>query len=374
MTAADPAAAAMMLPAELSIIVPTFNERENVPRLIHAVEQALPSLRWEIVFVDDDSPDETASIVRSIAMRDPRIRILHRYGRRGLSTACVEGIMATASPYVAIMDGDLQHDEKILGEMFRRLTEGETDLVVASRYVEGGGLGDWSVRRKAMSRLATAMANRLTRTSISDPMSGFMMMTREAFLRSLPRLSSIGFKILLDIAASAPVPLRVAEVPYTFRTRQFGQSKLDSLALWEYLQLLLDKIFGRFIPIRLLSFAIVGGFGVLVHFLVLTALYVGVGTSFAASQTAATVVAISNNFFLNNLLTYHDQRLRGRALIWGWISFNLVSAVGAAANVGVADWLFERRSYWVLSALAGIGVSVVWNYTMSAIFTWRRRR
>ncbi len=225
-----------------------------------------------------------------------------------------------------------------------------------------------------MSRLATAMANRLTRTSISDPMSGFMMMTREAFLRSLPRLSSIGFKILLDIAASAPVPLRVAEVPYTFRTRQFGQSKLDSLVLWEYLQLLLDKIFGRFIPIRLLSFAIVGGFGVFVHFLVLTALYVGAGASFAASQTAATVVAISNNFFLNNLLTYHDQRLRGRALIWGWISFNMVSAVGAAANVGVADWLFERRSYWVFSALAGIGVSVVWNYTMSAIFTWRRRR
>jgi dolichol-phosphate mannosyltransferase len=364
----------MMLPAELSIIVPTFNERENVPRLIHAVEQALPSVRWEIVFVDDDSPDETATMVRGIAMRDPRIRILHRYGRRGLSTACVEGIMATASPYVAIMDGDLQHDEKILGEMFRRLTEGETDLVVASRYVEGGGVGEWSGPRKAMSRLATAMANRLTRTSISDPMSGFMMMTREAFLRSLPRLSSIGFKILLDIAASAPVPLKVAEVPYTFRTREFGRSKLDSLVLWEYLQLLLDKIFGRFIPIRLLSFAIVGGFGVLVHFLVLTSLYLGMGIGFAAAQTAATVVAISNNFFLNNLLTYHDQRLRGRALIWGWISFNMVSGVGAAANVGVADWLFERRSYWVVSALAGIGVSVVWNYTMSAIFTWRRRR
>jgi len=359
--------------AELAIVIPTYNEASNVPLLVQAIERALPDTRWEVMFVDDHSPDGTSQAVRDLALVDPRVRIVHRYGRRGLSSACVEGIMATAAPYVAVMDADFQHDEAILGTMLARLKQGDVDLVVGSRYASGGGMGQWSEKRQRLSRLATRMAARLAGTEISDPMSGFFMLTRDAFLRSLPNLSSIGFKILLDIAASAPTTLRVAEVPYTFRTRQHGESKLDSLVLWEYFQLLLDKWIGHFIPVRFLSFALVGGFGVLVHFTVLTTLFEGVGLGFRRSQAAATIVAISSNFFLNNMLTYRDQRLRGRALLTGWISFNLVCATGAAANIGVADWLFARHNYWVVSALAGIAVSVVWNYAMSSLFTWRKR-
>ena len=216
------------------------------------------------------SPDGTASHVRELAMRDPRVRVLQRYGRRGLSSAIVEGILSTAAPYVGVMDADLQHDKSILGEMLARIEIGDMDLVVGSRYVEGGSVGEWGRRRIAISQLATRLARRLTRAPIGDPMSGFFMITREAFLRSLPSLSSVGFKILLDIAASAPRPLRVAEVPYTFRLRQYGESKLDSLVLWEYLQLLLDKTFGHLVPPRFISFALVGGSGVFVHFAVLT--------------------------------------------------------------------------------------------------------
>ena len=362
-----------MAAPELSIIVPTYNEKQNIRVLLDAVIKALPETRWELVFVDDNSPDGTADEVRDLAQSDPRVRIVHRYGRRGLSSACIEGVMATSSPFIAIMDADMQHDEAILGQMLQRLKIDNVDIVVGSRYVEGGGFGEWSKTRRWMSKLATAMATRLTRTPISDPMSGFMLFTRPAFMRSLPQLSSVGFKILLDIAASAPVPLQVAEVPYVFRNRQFGESKLDSLVLWEYFQLLLDKMFGRYIPVRFLSFALVGGFGVFVHFFVLTTIFKGFDASFSTAQTVATIVAISNNFFLNNLLTYSDQRLKGRSLFIGWVSFNLVCATGAAANVGVADWLFEQRSYWVLSALAGISVSVVWNYVMSSFFTWRRK-
>ena len=234
-------------------------------------------------------------------------------------------------------------------------------------------MGDWSEERQRMSRLAARLAVQLTKTPLSDPMSGFLMIRRDAFMRSLPHLSTVGFKILLDIAASAPVPLKVAEVPYTFRPRQHGDSKLDSLVLWEYVQLLLDKAVGRYIPVRFLSFALVGGFGVVIHFAILTALFEGLGTRFGRAQTLATIVAISTNFFLNNMLTYRDQRLCGRRLFYGWLSFNLVCATGAAANVGVADWLFERHNYWVVSALAGIAVSVVWNYAMSSLFTWRKR-
>jgi dolichol-phosphate mannosyltransferase len=361
------------LPAELSIIVPTFNESKNAPLLAQAIAKALPGVRWEMIYVDDNSPDGTSETVRQMALADPRIRIIHRHNRRGLSTACIEGILSSAAPYAAVIDADLQHDEKILGAMLERIRQDDVDLVVGSRYVEGGGVGDWDSKRVMVSKVATRMATRLTRTPISDPMSGFFMVRRDAFLRSLPNLSSIGFKILLDIAASAPEPLRVAEVPYTFRSRQHGESKLDSLVLWEYLQLILDKAFGRYIPARFMSFALVGGFGVFIHFTILTIMFMGVGASFDVSQAAASIVAISNNFFLNNALTYRDQRLKGRALFFGWVTFNLVCATGAAANIGVADWLFGRNTYWVLSAIAGVLVSVVWNYAMSSLFTWRRR-
>ena len=361
-------------PAELSIVTPTFCEAANVELLVNAVAAALPDVRWEIIFVDDNSPDGTSDKVREIAQRDPRVRIVHRYGRRGLSSACVEGIMTSSAPYVAVMDSDMQHDEAILGQMFRRIRQGDVDLVVGSRYVEGGGTGDWSKHRLWASKLATRLAGRLTRTHINDPMSGFFMVRRETVLTALPNLSSVGFKILLDLAASTPEPMRVAEVPYTFRTRQHGESKLDSLVLWEYLQLLLDKMIGHVIPVRFISFALVGGFGVVVHFAVLTLLFAGLGEGFGLAQLIATMVATSNNFFLNNMLTYRDQRLKGRKLFFGWVTFNLVCLTGALANVGVARWMFAHNNYWQVAALAGIAVTTVWNYAMSSIFTWKSRK
>lgn len=366
--------AVAMLPADLAIVVPAFNEAANIEVLIAAIDATLAGIRWEVVIVDDHSPDGTAAQVRGIARHDPRVRLVHRYGRRGLSSACVEGIQATTAPIVAVMDADMQHDERILATMLARIERGDVDLVVGSRYVEGGGIGEWSRGRAAMSRLATRLATRLTRTPMSDPMSGFFMIRRDVFLAALPGLSSVGFKILLDIAASAPEPLRVAEVPYTFRVRRHGESKLDTLVLWDYLQLLLDKTIGHLVPVRFVSFAMVGGFGVLVHFAVLIALYKAGGLSFSKSQVAATLVATSNNFFFNNMLTYRDQRLKGLDLLRGWISFNIVCLVGALANVGIARWLFVHRSYWAVSAAAGVAVTTVWNYAMSSIFTWRRRR
>ena len=373
---------ATALPAELTIVVPTFNEVRNIPLLVSALDTALAAVRWEVVFVDDNSPDGTAACARTVAQADPRVRIVQRYDRRGLASACVEGILASSAPYVAVMDGDMQHDETILVTMLDHIRTGDVDLVVGSRYVSGGSMGDWNAQRVAMSRLATRLATRLTGVAISDPMSGFFMLTRDAFMASLPRLSTVGFKILLDIAASAPVALRVVEVPFTFRTRQHGESKLDGLVLWEYFQLLLDKAVGHLVPVRFLSFALVGGSGVLVHLAVLTIVMEGLLAAFgdgererwfAIAQGAATLVATSSNFFLNNVLTYRDQRLKGRGLLWGWITFNLVCGIGLVANVGIARWLYQRHNYIVVSALAGIAVTTVWNYSMSSIFTWRKR-
>lgn len=368
------------LPAELAIVVPTFNESHNVPLLVEALRNALGDTRWEVVFVDDNSPDGTADQARSLALQDQRVRVVHRYDRRGLASACVEGFLATSAPFIAVMDGDMQHDETIVLAMLARIKQGDVDLVVGSRYVEGGSMGDWNKRRIAMSRFATNLANKLTKTAISDPMSGFFMLTRNAFMASLPGLSSVGFKVLLDIAASAPVPLRVAEIPFTFRTRQHGESKLDGLVVWEYFQLLLDKAFGHVVPVRFISFALVGGSGVIVHFAVLAVVLQTLLTIFGSddsikwfgvAQASATVVATSTNFFLNNILTYSDRRLKGYRLFRGWLTFNIVCAIGLFANVGVARWLYQQHNYLIVSALAGIAVTTVWNYFMSAIFTWR---
>jgi dolichol-phosphate mannosyltransferase len=359
--------------AELSIVVPTFNERENVTNLITEVSNALPDIPWELVFVDDNSPDGTASFIREIARVDPRVRCLHRFGRRGLSSACVEGIMSTASPIVAVMDGDGQHDASALYRMFQILTSSDTDIVVGSRYAQGGSVNDWGPGRLAMSRFATRIANWISSATLSDPMSGFFMIRREVFLASLPGLSSIGFKILLDIFASNNRLLKVADLPYQFRTRRLGESKLDAMALWEFFLLLLDKSVGRYIPIRFISFALVGGSGVFVHVCVLTLLFGFLGTSFFAAQTAATLTAITTNFLLNNTLTYRDRRLKGSRLLLGWVTFNLICMVGAIANVGIANWMFSSNSMWLLDGLAGIAIGIVWNYAMSSIFTWNRK-
>jgi dolichol-phosphate mannosyltransferase len=359
--------------AQLSIIVPTFNERENVTSVIEAISQALPDIAWEVIFVDDNSPDGTAALVREIAQVEPRVRCVHRFGRRGLASACVEGIMSTASPIIAVMDADGQHDERALRSMFAILSTTDADMVIGSRYVEGGSLGDWDRSRAAMSRFATRITNWITGTKLSDPMSGYFMMRRDAFLSSLPRLSTIGFKILLDISASSERVLKIVDVPYEFRSRQHGESKLDSMVLWEFFLLLLDKSIGRYVPVRFISFALIGGSGVIVHLSILTLLFKIFGASFMTAQAAATFTAITTNFLLNNALTYRDRRLKGLRLLFGWVSFNLICAVGAAANIGIANWMFARDSMWLVAGLAGIAAGVVWNYAMSSIFTWNQR-
>lgn len=360
-------------PCEIAIIAPTFNERENVGELIKRLDAVLGRRVWEIVFVDDDSSDGTPDALRDLARSDPRVRVLRRIGRRGLSTAVVEGVLSTTAPIVAVMDADLQHDERVLPDMIARLQQDDFDIVVGSRYVEGGGVGDWSAQRQAFSRFATQLARFVVKADLTDPMSGFFVMRREAFEGAVRRLSGQGFKILLDVLASAPTPLRLSEHPYTFRQRLHGESKLDSAVLWDYAALLLDKTIGRFVPVRFVMFAIVGGAGVAVHFAVLTSLFQGMGQGFALSQTVAAVVAMTFNFFVNNALTYRDRRLRGaKALLLGLASFYAVCSIGLFANVGISTFLFEEAYAWWLSGIAGILVGAVWNYAASAVFTWKR--
>ena len=225
-------------PIELAVIIPTFNEAANVRPLLARLERALANVSWEAIFVDDNSGDGTADLVRSIGQTNLRVRVVQRIGRRGLSSAVVEGMLATSAPVLAVIDGDMQHDERILPQMFELVANGERDLAIGSRYVDGGGVGTWSADRQRISRAATRLADLVLKTPVTDPMSGYFVVSRPTFMAALPRLSSIGFKILVDLLASSPAPLRVAEVPYEFRERVAGASKLDGLVAWEYLMLL----------------------------------------------------------------------------------------------------------------------------------------
>ena len=358
---------------QLSIVVPTFNEAGNVAELRDRVAAALPHVDWELIFVDDDSPDGTADRVAALAQQDRRVRCLLRIGRRGLSTACIEGMLASSAPLVAVMDADLQHDETRLMPMFEALRNADLDIVVGSRYVAQGSIGEWGRARALISRLATRLARSVLKADLRDPMSGFFMLRREALLRSVRAgMSGVGFKILLDLFASAPTPLRFVEVPYTFRPRHSGESKLDSNVAWEYLLMLLDRWFGGVVPIRFIAFSLVGALGLGVHMAVLALLFRGFGSGFVTAQAAATLVAMTSNFALNNLLTYRDMRLRGWALLRGWLSFVAACSIGGLANVGIAAYLFQQQGGWVVPAAAGVLVGAVWNYALTALYTWRR--
>lgn len=360
---------------ELSVIVPTVNERDNLHELVRRLHDCLRGVEWEAIFVDDDSPDGTADAVRAIACRDRRVRILHRVSRRGLSSACVEGLLSSSAPYLAVMDADLQHDENLLPAMLAALKEDAADVVIGSRYVDGGSTGALEPNRVVASRVATRLSQWVVKSTVRDPMSGYFMLKREVMHEALPRLSQIGFKILLDILVSVSRPLRIREMPYTFRNRHAGESKLDGTVAWEYLLLLLDKSLGRYVPVRFIPFAVIGGLGVFVHMAVLWAVHHKAGLGFAAGQTAATLVAMTSNFFVNNAFTYRDRRLKGRSLLTGWLSFSIACSVGAFANVGIATYLFRAQTAgWIGSALVGIVVGAVWNYAVTSVYTWGKPR
>ncbi len=356
---------------ELSVIVPTRNERDNIAPLVARLALALKGMDWEVIFVDDDSPDATAAAVRSLGARDPRVRLIHRIGRRGLASACVEGMLASSAPCLAVMDADLQHDETLLPRMVSQLRAGDYDVVVASRYVAGGSTRDFPQLRQRLSRLAVHLAHAFSRVRLQDPLSGYFVIRRQAFEQSARRLSQLGFKILFDILASSPRPLRCLEMPCRFGTRGRGASKLDTLTALQFGVTILDKLIGRAVPVSLVLFLCVGGTGLIVHLVALYAL-LELRAPFPAAQSGAVLVAMTSNFLLNNLITYADLRLRGWQMLRGLLSFYLVCSIGAVANVALASLIYREWRLWWLAGTAGAALGAAWNYLGTRWLTWRQ--
>jgi dolichol-phosphate mannosyltransferase len=359
---------------DLAIVLPTFNESGNVGPLVDRLEGALHGVRYEVIFVDDDSPDGTADVVRLLAERHDNVRVLQRIGRRGLASACIEGILGTAAPYVAVMDADMQHDETVLPEMLRRIRDENLDLVVGSRNIAGGSMGEFTQWRVKLSHLGRRLSLMGAEHELSDPMSGFFIVRLATFEQFAHRLSGIGFKILLDIVLSAGPGLRIGEVPYRFGQREHGESKLDIVVGLEYFELLVDKHLGNVVNVRFVLFAMIGALGVGVHLLILSALLKLAGLSFAAGQAIATFIVMILNFVLNNSVTYRDRRLKGWRFWSGLVTFCVACGLGVVANVAIANEAYRQNVPWVLAAVIGLLFSAVWNYGITSITTWRQQR
>jgi dolichol-phosphate mannosyltransferase len=358
---------------DLAIVIPTYNERDNIRILVDRLTRVLDGISWEAIFVDDDSPDGTADEIRRIAAQNRSVRLIHRIGRKGLASASVEGMLSTSADAIAVMDADLQHDESILPIMLESLRGDNLDLVVGTRNALGGSKEKFGKERVVLSNVGAKLSDLVCKTRLSDPMSGFFMLSRSYLHEVVRRLSITGFKILVDLVASADRELRVLEVPYKFRKRKHGESKLDVSVGLEYLYLLVEKVSYGLIPVRFAMFLLVGGVGLVVHMAALSVFFLVLHTQFIVGQLLATLTAMTGNFFLNNAITFRDARLRGWALPKGLLAFYLTCSLGAVTNLVVAQYVFVRSWPWTLAAVAGLVVSSVWNFVGSSFFTWQRR-
>ncbi|MCU1337790.1 MAG: glycosyl transferase [Bryobacterales bacterium] len=362
---------------ELGVILPAFNERGNVEPVLEALRAGVKGILYEVILVDDDSEDGTADHARSLAARFPELRVIQRINRYGLSSASIEGMMASHAPYLAVMDCDLQHDERILPAMLERLKAEHLDIVIGTRHAEGGSTGNFSVSRRAISDTGRFLSRAIYSEHVSDPMSGFFILERRFLLEVVRSLSGTGYKILLDLLASSKRPVRFGEVGYTFRNRRHGSSKLDLLVSLEYLELLLDKMLGSFLPPRFVLFCLVGFVGLLLNLSLFEFLSRALNLSLTAALAVSSVAVMTANYWMNNQFTFRKFRLRGRGFWKGLGVFYLACSIGLFANLQLANSMRQSGFKQAVAVLSGVAVGSLWNYFMSSMLVWqiqRRRR
>ncbi len=355
---------------QFAIIIPTLNEVENISPLLANIRESMgDDASWEVIFVDDNSEDGTWQQVFALAQEDARIRCLRRIGRRGLASACIEGMLATSAPYLAVMDADLQHDASILPQLFAALTSGEATVAVGSRYVAGGGVGNWDATRTGMSRFATRLASSSLLAPCQDPMSGYFAVRRDIIDSVAEKISLNGFKILFDILSMPGIPLKVKEIPYVFSTRMHGHTKLSPSVIFDFAWLLTKKWCSSVPIANFLVFCLVGLTGVLVHYGVLYLLLRS--QNFVLAQTIATYAAMTSNYFLNNIVTFSSYRLSGVKKAKGYIKFCLICSFGAVINIACAHLCFSMGMAWFAAAGIGIVAGSILNYIFSRHFIWK---
>lgn len=356
---------------DISIIIPTFNEAENIPILINRLQEVLLRMDYEVIVVDDNSPDGTAAVVKDLAKGAKNISCIERVGRKGLSSAVIEGIRSSKGEFLVIMDADLQHDERIIPEMFNVCSRDTLDLVVGSRYAAGGDVGQFGKFRSRISSMATALSSKVIGVKIKDPLSGFFIVRKSFVLPLLEKLSGKGFKILLDIVLTAEKAPKIEEVPFVFGVRNAGKSKLSPVVALEFLILLIEKKFLIPLPLDFVSYMLVGLFGVLVHLAVLSLSLWVFALEFGPAQFFATLSAIASNFFLNNRYTFFQKSIVGRKMIRALFHFYFLCLIGLMINLAISSNIYAYGWPWYLAGFVGTLISAFWNYMSSKLVVWR---
>jgi dolichol-phosphate mannosyltransferase len=362
------------MPIRVSIVLPTYNERGNIEPLLAQLLQLRFHVDLELLVVDDDSSDGTAELVRQLARREPRLRLIRRIGRSGLASAIKEGLLDATGDLALVMDSDGQHEPASVLQAITTLQEQELDLVIGSRFHADAQIHGLSGPRERGSTWANASARMSLPgryRELSDYMSGFFALRLEPLLPLIRAVDVNGFKFLYELLAVSRGRLRVGEVPLQFQARSYGSSKLDLAIFWDFLISILHSLSLRLLPRRAISFALVGASGVVVQLLVTQLLMVLAGLDFGAALPVAVVAAASSNYLINNALTFRFQRLKGLALLQGLLKFLLVASLPVLANVGLASAFYSfvaRDTFW--AQLAGILVVFVWNYAASSRFVW----
>ena len=354
----------------ISIIIPTYNERDNIIPLVERIDHALSNYDYEIVFVDDNSGDGTAETAMALSSKYP-VKVVVRRNKRGLASAVVDGIQHATGQFLGVMDADLQHPPEVIPDLLRKISSG-VDIAIASRYVKGGGCQGWGVTRKILSKGAIVLAHLLLPSTrpVKDPMSGFFMFNRQVVANA--HLSPTGFKILLEILLEGKFQT-IAEVPYTFRIRSGGESKLNARQQVDYLKHVYSLMKRKGELWRFLKFCVVGLSGVLVNMGLLWLLTELAGLFYLLSAAISIETSIISNFIFNNYFTFRDRRSPGvKSFLNRLVKFNLVSLAGLGINMGVL-WLLTEvfGLYYLLSNLCGIVVATLWNYLVNTWWTWK---
>ena len=356
-----------------SIVLPTYNEANNIKIIINELIKLLEkNYVYEIIVIDDNSPDHTWRIVEEEYINYQNIFCFRRIKKRGLSSAIVDGFMLSKFNNMIVLDSDLQHDLKIIPNIIDKLSN-NFDLVIGSRYINNDSMKDWNFFRRLLSQFATKISNFIQDSITTDPMSGFFGIKKKLFLEVVNQLDIKGYKILLDIVAvlKNKKNFKNIDIPYKFKERIYGESKLTGEILIESLDLIYSKLFGSILPVNFIKFITVGSFGALIHFSILFFLYKFLDYSYSFALICSIEFSIIFNYFLNNIWTFRFVKLFGKQNLIGLIKFNLFSGIGGIIAYLVSQNLYNLDFNWVISSLLGAIVASLWNYNLNKIMTWR---
>jgi dolichol-phosphate mannosyltransferase len=364
-------------PLKFSLVLPTYNEGENIREIVAILSELLDRVipaDYELIVVDDDSPDRTWELAAELMPEYPQLRVIRREHERGLSTAVIRGWQAARGDILGVIDADLQHPPEILTQLWAEMVKG-AELAVASRNIDGGGVSEWSLARRFLSRGAQMLGLAILPEVIgrlSDPMSGYFMVRRSAIANQI--LSPVGYKILIEVAARGQIRW-IAEVGYVFKERVAGASKVTWRQYLEYIQHLIKLRFSLWPVTRFLRFGVVGFSGVFVDFGVFYLLRTVLEIGLTRSNIFASEIAIINNFLWNDLWTFRDlssgqQGTRKR--LQRFLKFNLICLSGVIINTVIVNLLFnifQLDQY--LAKIIAIAIVTFWNFWFNSKLSWR---